>query len=119
MGDEDDTRVSTSSRPSVPDLFAQLIADAREWVKAEIALIKCRGEALVESLRTAVILIVSAVMLATVALFALAIGLILALATFVGPAWATAIVVASLLLLAALFGWLGWKRLEQVFEDKP
>lgn len=119
MGDGDETRVSATSRPSVPDLFARLIADAREWLKAEIALIKCRGEALVESLRTAVILIVSAVMLATVALFALAIGLILALATFVGPAWATAIVVVSLLLLAGLCGWLGWQRIERVFEDKP
>jgi hypothetical protein len=117
MGDGEETRVP--ARPSVPDLFARLIADAREWVRAEVALIKCRGEALVESLRTAVILIVSAVMLATVALFALAIGLILALATFVGPAWATAIVVVTLLLLAALLGWMGWRRIEQVFEDKP
>jgi hypothetical protein len=117
MGDGEDNRIP--ARPSVPDLFARLIADAREWVKAEVALIKCRGEALVESLRTAVILIVAAVMLATVALFALAIGLILALATFVGPAWATVIVVVSLLLLAAIFGWMGWQRIESVFEDKP
>jgi hypothetical protein len=119
MGDGEDTRVTAASRPSVPDLFARLIADAREWVRAEIALIKCRGEALIESLRTAVILIVAAVMLATVALFALAIGLILALATFVGPAWATVIVVVSLLLLAAILGWMGWQRIEAVFEDKP
>ena len=116
MGDGEDTRVT--SRPSVPDLFARLIADAREWLKAEVALVKCRGEALVEGLRTAVILIASAVILATVALFALAIGLILALATFVGPGWATAIVVVSLLLLAAILGWMGWQRIERVFEDK-
>jgi hypothetical protein len=117
MGDGEDPRVP--ARPTVPDLFARLIADGRAWIKAELALLKCRGEALVESLRTAVILIVVAIMLSSVALFALAIGLILALATWVGPAWATAIVVVSLLLLAAISGWMGWRRIEQVFEDKP
>ena len=108
----------TPARPSVPDLFARLIADARMWVKAEAALLKCKGEALVEALRTAVILIVIAVMLATVALFALAIGLILALATLIGPAWATAIVVVALLVIAGICGWLGVMRIERAFEDK-
>jgi hypothetical protein len=116
-GDGEDTRVT--ARPSVPDLFARLIADARLWVKAEVALLKCRAESLVEALRTAVILIVVAVMLATVALFALAIGLILALATWVGPAWATAIVVATLLVIAGICAWLGVNRISQAFEDKP
>jgi fatty acid desaturase len=114
---EDDTRVPTS-RPSVPELFARLIADVRAWVQAEIALLKSRSGALVSSLRAAIFLITAAAVLATVGLFAMAIGLIMALATVIGPAWATVIVVVTLFTLAALFGWLGWKRIDAVFEDR-
>ena len=64
------------------------------------------------------ILILVAVMLATVALFALAIGVILALATIVGPAWATAIVVITLLVIAGISGWLGVARIQRAFEDQ-
>ncbi|CAM3219158.1 Phage holin family protein [Sphingomonas antarctica] len=115
-GDGQEPRIPT--RPSVPDLFARLITDGRAWAKAELALLKCRGESLVEALRTAVVLIVAAIMLATVASFALAIGAILWLATLVGPLWATVIVVVTLLALAGILGWLGVARIGRVFEDK-
>lgn len=118
MGDADDTPLTNASRPSVPDLFARLIVDVRAWVQAEIALLKGRGEALVTSLRTAVFLIAAAAVLATVGLFALGTGLILALSPYVGPAWATTIIVVMFFGLAGLCGWLGWRRIDAVFEDK-
>ena len=116
MGD-DETRMP-ASRPSVPELFARLITDVRAWVRAEVALFKGRGGALVASLRAAIFLITAAAVLATVGLFAMAIGLIMALATVMGPAWATAVVVVTLFTLAGIFGWLGWRRIDAVFEDR-
>lgn len=120
MGDGPDAETDTPRpvRASVPDLFARLIGDVRVWAKAEFALLKCRGESLIGALRTAVILIVVAVMLATVALFAGAIGAILALATLVGSGWATLIVVLTLLVIAGICGWLGVARVQRAFEDK-
>ena len=117
----DGSEVEPGARPiraSVPDLFMRLVSDARMWAKAEIALLKCRGESLVAAVRTAVILLVVALMLALVALVALAIGLILALATLVGPGWATLIVVVGLLAIAAICGWFGIARIRYAFEDK-
>ncbi len=105
-------------RPSIAELAARLIADARAWVQAEIALLKCRGGTLAGALRTAVILLVVALVLASLALIALAVGLVLALATLVGPGWATAIVVVALLAAAGLCGWLGIGRIRQAFKDQ-
>lgn len=115
---QDGEELGVPMRPSVSDLFARLIADAQTWVKAELALLKCRGTTLVGALRSAVILILVAALLATVALFALAIGLILTLATIVGPGWATAIVVVTLLAIAGLCGWLGVGRIKGAIEDQ-
>lgn len=116
-GDDEDAR--TVARPSVPDLFARLIADARSWARAEIAVLRTRGSALAAGVRSGAILIVAAILMATAALVALAVGLVLSLAAVVGPALATLIVVAALLALAGLCGWLGWARIARTFEDTP
>ena len=90
-GSDVDEDVLRPVRASVPDLFSRLIGDARVWVKAEIAVLKCRGETLIGALRLAMIFILVAVVLASVALIALAVGLILTLATLGGPGWATSL----------------------------
>ena len=117
-GPDAETDALRPVRVSVPDLFARLIGDARVWVKAEIALLKCRGETLVGALRVAVAFLLIALALASVALIALAVGLILTLATLVGPGWATLIVVISLLAIATVLGWLGYARIRRAFEDQ-
>jgi hypothetical protein len=113
-----DTEARAPVRASVSDLFTRLIGDARVWVNAEIAVLKCRGTTLVGALKTAVIFLVAAALLALVALIALAIGAIMALATLVGPGWATLIVVAVLLVIAGVLGWLGAGRIKRAFEDQ-
>lgn len=101
----------------VPQLFAQLTADARAFAHAEIALLKARGQVWAGGLKAAAILIGAAIAFAMVATVALGAGLVLALATLVGPLGATGIVVASFLALAGLCGWLGARRISRTSQD--
>jgi hypothetical protein len=87
------------------DLVRQLVDEANATVKAEVALLKARGELATQGAKKTSIWGIIALMTATVALLAFAFGVILALATLVGPLAATAIVVAALLLVSALAAW--------------
>lgn len=88
--------------PSIPHLFARLTSDAREVAHAEIGLAKARIADGVTRYRTAAIYFAIAAVLGFTSLIALLVGLILSLATLVGPGFATAIVVGVVLILAAI-----------------
>ncbi|MDQ2891596.1 MAG: phage holin family protein [Pseudomonadota bacterium] len=96
---------------SVGTLVGQLVEDTRGLAKAEIELAKARLGERVASYRTAVIFLVVAGVLAFAALIALLVGLIVTLATLVGPGFATAIVVIVVLMLAGVLGLIGKGKL--------
>lgn len=101
----------TLGEQGLGDLVRQLTADAREAAQAEVGVHKARLFDKVQRYKTAAIFFATAGVLAFAALIALLVGLILALATIVGPGWATAIVVGVVLVAAAILGMIGKSRL--------
>ncbi len=96
---------------SIPHLVARLTSDAREVAQAEIALAKAKAGATIARYRTAAAYFAVAGVLALAALIALLVGLILALATLVGPGFATLIVIGVTLAIAAVLALAGKSRL--------
>jgi hypothetical protein len=108
------------SEPTVASLVTQLIDDTREVVSAEVGLQKARlGERLVAYKGAAIFFAIAGV-LALAALIALLVGLILSLATLIGPGWATLAVVGVTLLIAGILAMIGKSRLAApVLPDTP
>lgn len=88
---------------SIPHLVSQLASDARDVAQAEIALAKARAGYAVTRYKAAAIRFAIAGVLGLAALIALLVGLILSLATLIGPGWATAAVIGVTLLIAGIF----------------
>lgn len=95
----------------VAALVARLVDDTRDLAGAEIALYKARAGERASAYKNAAIFFVVAGVLALAALIALLVGLIITLATLVGPGFATAIVVVVVLVLAAVLGIVGKGKL--------
>jgi hypothetical protein len=95
----------------IPHLVARLTHDARDVARAEIALAKAKVRDSVTRYRAAAVRFAIAGVLALAALFALLVGLIMTLATLVGPGLATLIVVGATLAGAAALGLSGRARL--------
>ena len=96
---------------SVGTLVARTIEDARALMTAEVALYKARLGERVVAYKGAVIFFAIAGVLALAALVALLVGLILSLATLIGPGLATAAVVITVLVVAAVLAMVGKGRL--------
>ncbi len=92
-------------------LVSQLVDDARGLAGAEVALVKARVGERVAAYRNAAVFFVIAGVLALAALIALLVGLIMSLATLIGPGLATAAVVFGVLALAAVLAIIGKGRL--------
>lgn len=92
-------------------LVAQLVEDVRGLAGAEVALVKARVGERANAYRSAAILFAVAGVLALSALVALLVGLIMTLATLIGPGLATAAVVLATLAIAAVLAIVGKGRL--------
>lgn len=93
------------------DLVHQLTADAREFATAEVAVAKAKALERVNRYKVAGIFFGVAATLAMSALTALLVGLILTVATLVGPGWATLIVIGATLTIAGVLAVIGKGRL--------
>ncbi len=96
---------------SIPALFARLTADARDVARAEVDLVKAKVGEATTRYRAAVTFFAIAGVLALCALIALLVGLILTLATLIGPGLATLAVVGVVLLIAGVLAFIGKGRL--------
>lgn len=108
------TQIRHLPRPGeegVAALVSRLVDDSRTLVSAEVALYKAKAGERVAAYKSAIIFFVIAGVLALAALIALLVGLILSLATLIGPLGATAVVVGVVLLIAAVLGIVGSKKL--------
>lgn len=103
--------MTTLGEPGLAGLVHQLAGDAREVASAEIEVHKARLGEKVTRYKGAAIYFAIAGVLALGAFIALLVGLIMTLATLVGPGWATLIVVGVVLAMSAVLGVLGKGRL--------
>lgn len=99
------------SDESVPELVGRLVDDTRGVVSAELELYRAKISERVAAYKTAAIFFAGAGVLALCALIALLVGLILTLATLIGPGFATAVVVIAVLTVAAVLGLIGRGKL--------
>ena len=98
----------------VGDLVHQLVEEGKAYAKAEIGLAKAIAAAKAKALALPAALFGVAFILALAAVTALAVGVVMALAKFLGPLLAG---IAGLLIFAALAGGIGWygaQRVKQV-----
>ena len=86
---------------SLPDLFVELIDDGRDWLNAEIAVYRAeaRRRLIIAGIGIGLMTLAAALVAGT--LVALLVGVVFALGPIVGAGWATAIVVAIALIIAA------------------
>ena len=95
----------------VAALVTQLVDDARELVSAEVGFYKAKAGERLQAYKGAAIFLGIAGVLGLAALIALLVGLILSLATLIGPGLATLAVVGVTLLVAAVLAMIGIGRL--------
>lgn len=95
----------------VSSLVHRAVADARELATAEIALVKARASERISAFTSAAIFFGAAAVLAMSAVTALLVGLILALATLIGPLGATGVVVVVTLAIAGVLALIGKGKL--------
>lgn len=104
---------------SVGALFGRLVDDGKSYARAEVGYYRIL---LTEKLREGGVGLgfgVAALLLACSAVTALLVGLILSLATLIGPGLATLAVVLVTLAIAGLLGWFAYKHVMRVFGGKP
>lgn len=92
-------------------LVSRLVDETRTLAGAEIALYQARIGERVSAYKNAAIFFAIAGVLALAGLIALLVGAILALATLVGPGFATAIVVVVVFAIAGVLGIVGKGKL--------
>lgn len=97
-----DPDIDKNGSESIAAVVKRLIAEAREFGEAEVALRRAQLAGRIAAGRTAAILAVVALMLLQAVLVALLVGLVLMVSVRWGPAWATLIVVAGTLALIAI-----------------
>jgi hypothetical protein len=99
------------SDESVPELVGRLVDDTRGVVSAEVELYKAKLGERVAAYKAAVIFFAAAGVLALAGLIALLVGLILTLASLIGPGLATLVVVGAVFALAAVLALIGRGKL--------
>lgn len=99
------------SDETVPELVGRLVDDTRGLVSAEVELYKAKASERVSAYKGAAIFFAAAGVLALAALIALLVGLIITLATLIGPGFATAAVVLGVFAIAAVLGLIGRGKL--------
>lgn len=107
-------RVAAAAAPAeegIPTLVHHTVDDVKELVAAEIALYKAKAQERISAYTSAAIFFGAAAVLALSAVTALLVGLILSLATLIGPLAATAVVVIGTLVIAGILAMIGKGKL--------
>lgn len=101
-------------RESVSALVGRLVDDVRNLVTAEIALQRTKLSERIAGYKSAVVFFAIAGVLVLAALVALLVGLIMTLATLIGPGLATLAVVIAVLVIAGVLGMIGKSKLTAI-----
>jgi Putative Actinobacterial Holin-X, holin superfamily III len=97
----------------IGELVHQLIEEGKAYVRAEIDLAKAIVSAKGKALALPAALFGAAFILALAAVTALAVGVVIALAKFIGPLLAGVVGMLIFLALAGGLGWYGYQRLRR------
>lgn len=106
-----------TDREGIGALLGRLAEDTRGLARAEIDLAKARVGERVSSYKDATIFFVAAGVLALAGLIALLVGLIMSLATLIGPGFATAAVVLAVFALAGVLAMIGKGKLAKPRQE--
>ncbi|HEU4696216.1 MAG TPA: phage holin family protein [Sphingomicrobium sp.] len=98
----------------IGDLVHELIEEGKAYARAEIGLAKAIATAKGKALIVPAILFGTAFILSLAAVTALAVGVVMALAKFIGPLAAGFI---GMLIFAAIAGLLGWYGAQRLSRD--
>lgn len=107
-----DPRPPPPERP-VGELVQELIEDGKDYARAEIGLYKAIAAAKAKALAFPAALFVIAFVCALAAVTALAVGIVVALAKFIGPLAAGFIGMLLFIGIAGGLGWYGYERLRR------
>lgn len=118
-GGEGRPRAIHLSDESVPELVGRLVDDTRGLVSAEVELQKAKLAERVSAYKTAAIFFAAAGVLGFCALIALLVGLIMTLATLIGPGFATLVVVIVVLTVAGGLAMIGRGKLAKPDTGAP
>ena len=99
-----------NDRP-IGELVSQLVDDGKAYAQAEIDLIKAIAADKAAAARTAGILLGLALFLAFGAIVALCVGIVMALATLVGPLLGGVLAFVVIGGVAGVLGWLGAQKI--------
>lgn len=100
---------------AVGELVHELIEDGKAYARAEIDLYKTIAAAKGKALALPIGAFVAALLIGSTALTALAVGVVMALATLIGPLAAGFIGMLIFLAVAGILAWYGYNRLRQDF----
>ena len=98
----------------VGEIVHQLIEEGKSYARAEVGLAKAIAAAKAKAVALPAGLLAAALFIAMAGLNALAVGVVLALARFIGPLGAG---LAGLLIFAAVAGGLAWFALQRLRRD--
>jgi len=110
--------MSEAARPTIADLFSRLAEQAGALARAEFSVYRAEAGRHALAAGVAAGLIAAAIVLAQGALVALLVGLIVLLAESLGTGWAIVAVVGGALLVAALMGWFGVRRVRAIIDPE-
>jgi hypothetical protein len=97
----------------IGELVQELIENGKAYAQAEIGLVKAIAAAKGKALAIPAILFALAFFVALAALSALAVGVVIALETFIGPLAAGFVGMLIFAAIAGLLGWTGYQRLRR------
>lgn len=107
-----DPQPPKAERP-VGELVHELIEDGKAYARAEIGLVKAIAAAKGKALALPAALFGAAFLFALAGVTALAVGVVIALETFIGPLAAGFIGLLIFFAVAGGLGWYGYQRLRQ------
>ena len=103
---------------SLPDLFAELLDDSRDWLSAEVAVYRAEARRRLIIAGIGLGLLTLAATLVAGTLVALLVGVMFALAPVVGAGWATAIVIGVALIVATISAQAGRLQLRKLTRGR-
>jgi len=107
-----DNPAGGNERP-IGELVSQLVDDGKAYAKAEADWAKAIAAAKAKALTTPFILFGAALLIGMAALNALAVGIVLALSTLIGPLLATIVTFVVVAGIAGLLAWMGITKLRK------
>ncbi|MBX3564638.1 MAG: phage holin family protein [Sphingomonas sp.] len=101
------------------DLLGRLVEDGKGYAQAELGYYRTLARAKLRDARAALWMGAVSLGLLSAAMVALTVGLVMTLAQYVGPGWATLLVVVAISAIAGVMARLAWVQVKRIVGEKP